>query len=858
MKKYLFITLLWLVTIGVVTNVLLVKAAPPLQQIQAADAIESLFTTVRITPNINLPDGDPTFTCFDMPLAVDPAARIVDVEVVVAQTHTWVGDLIYQIWNPDGQHVTMMHRPGRTGSGFGDSSNLLTNSPLTFGNAYTDDAETMGNTLGNTDTICLDDGRCHYFPNRDEDLASLASFAGMAGGAVAGTWQFCASDNGIGDTGPLSTVTLHVNYTMPDISACTIGGWQPVAAVHTGRSRVGLTYSSATGNFYLVGGEAEGGDRNIPIEEYDPTADVWTEKSNLTVGVSNSGATAVGAYIYVPGGYDGTSGRDDMQRYDPVADEVAMMAPMPAPNSAHGVTTLDGKVYVMGGSPTGIVGTTNYIYDVAANEWHTGAPLPVAVQYTAVTNDGAYIYVMGGNTTNLATVQRYDPITDNWDALADMKTGRGGPAAFFDGVNLWAVGGGWSSYLASTEYWDGAAWQTGPALNTGARTVGAAYGGGMALKAAGWNGTYLTEAELLSLDCGQPDIEVNPGELSLTLGIGQAAAATLTINNTGNSALEWTTTEAPPLRPVAIPDPVELPPLSSQIPVQPGETLSSYVEYGLPFPDTTPYLPLDFPVSPVGGGLSYYADRNAFNADNPGLPVEDFEAGNVSAGSVRACPAPFDTHTNNECFNPGELLPGILFQDDPGATVEGLALLGPGFNNNPSISLVANTLSEAFHIYFTAPVNAVGMDLQSHFADGLVDITVYAWDGTTVLGATPAAATNSGNFWGVVADQPIGRITIYSPSGEAEGVDNLAFGYVGVCSVPADIPWATATPANGATAPGASDDIQVMFDTSGLTVGNTYTGTLCINSNDPDEPHVVVPLSLTVDMAKLYLPAIVR
>ena len=38
-----------------------------------------------------------------------------------------------------------------------------------------------------------------------------------------------------------------------------------------------------------------------------------------------------------------------------------------------------------------------------------------------------------------------------------MDTGRGGATAFFDGVNVWAVGGGWSSYLGSTEYFDGQA-----------------------------------------------------------------------------------------------------------------------------------------------------------------------------------------------------------------------------------------------------------------------------------------------------------------------------------------------------------------------------------------------------------------
>jgi subtilisin-like proprotein convertase family protein len=466
---------------------------------------DGCFATVTITPNAALPDGDPTLTCFDMALGAPPSATIVDVEVVAGVTHTWVGDLIYQIVHPGGDHVTMMDRPGRTGSGAGDSSNLLSNAPLTFGDAFGDDAETMGNTIGGDQVICQDDGRCAYVPNRDEDLTSLVNFADLAGANASGTWQFCASDNAGADTGTVTTVTLNVTCQQPPgVAACTIGNWQSVADVNNGRSRTGLAYSAVTGKFYLLGGEGESGNRALPIEEYDPATDIWTDKSLLNVNISNSGAAAVGAYIYVPGGYDGATARDEMQRYDPAADAVTTVAPMPGANYAHAVTSLDGAVYVLGGSSTGAAGSTNYIYDVATDNWAAGAPLPTAVQYPAAATDGSYIYVIGGNTTNLATVQRYDPGENTWATIASLSTGRGGPGAFFDGANLWAIGGGWTSYLTSTEYWNGAGWQAGPAMNAGVRTMGAAYGGGIALKAAGWSGTYQTAAEVLEIDCHWP------------------------------------------------------------------------------------------------------------------------------------------------------------------------------------------------------------------------------------------------------------------------------------------------------------------------------------------------------------------
>ena len=56
-------------------------------------------------------------------------------------------------------------------------------------------------------------------------------------------------------------------------------------------------------------------------------------------------------------------------------------------------------------------------------------------------------------------------------------------------------------------------------------------------------------------------------------------------------------------------------------------------------------------------------------------------------------------------------------------------------------------------------------------------------------------------------------------------------------------------PLSGTTAAASSSTVDVTFDTTGLTVGSTYTGTLCVGSNDPVSPLVTVPLTLTVEAA---------
>ena len=74
------------------------------------------------------------------------------------------------------------------------------------------------------------------------------------------------------------------------------------------------------------------------------------------------------------------------------------------------------------------------------------------------------------------------------------------------------------------------------------------------------------------------------------------------------------------------------------------------------------------------------------------------------------------------------------------------------------------------------------------------------------------------------------------------------------CSAPADISWASVNLSSGMTAPGGSSSVEVTFDSTGLYAG-TYTGNLCITSNDPDPGPgngtdlVVVPLELTVEAA---------
>jgi hypothetical protein len=68
----------------------------------------------------------------------------------------------------------------------------------------------------------------------------------------------------------------------------------------------------------------------------------------------------------------------------------------------------------------------------------------------------------------------------------------------------------------------------------------------------------------------------------------------------------------------------------------------------------------------------------------------------------------------------------------------------------------------------------------------------------------------------------------------------------GACVAPEDVPWLSASPDSGTTPPGDSAGVDVTFDATGLAPGD-YAGALCVNSNDPATPLVVVPVEMTVE-----------
>lgn len=113
---------------------------------------------------------------------------------------------------------------------------------------------------------------------------------------------------------------------------------------------------------------------------------------------------------------------------------------------------------------------------------------------------------------------------------------------------------------------------------------------------------------------------------------------------------------------------------------------------------------------------------------------------------------------------------------------------------------------------------------------------------TVTLSGIPNGATGRFAFRYFVTDAgPSGNNSDYI------GIDSVEYVSAAptTCSAPVDIPWVTVTPISGTLPGGEATDLDVTFDSTGLATG-VYTTTLCINSNDPANPLVEVPLTLTV------------
>lgn len=269
---------------------------------------------------------------------------------------------------------------------------------------------------------------------------------------------------------PASAPTADPVATAPPI---TPGDWQPLRDMPTPRQQ--MPAAAAPGTIWITGGLVED-EVSAAVEGYEPAIDAWKQGPDLPVALHHHMATVYDGDVVVLGGWSAQGARLSATTHA----EVHVMTdggwenlpPLRQPRVAGAAVTVGERIVVVGGQDSGggLLDTVE-VYD--GTGWQEVAPLPTPREHVAAATDGRYVYVVGGrelsSDANLATVERYDPEADRWEALPDLPTARGGLAAVVVDGRLVAVGGEQpTGVFAEVEALDIAAgtWETLPAMRT--------------------------------------------------------------------------------------------------------------------------------------------------------------------------------------------------------------------------------------------------------------------------------------------------------------------------------------------------------------------------------------------------------
>jgi PKD repeat protein len=173
------------------------------------------------------------------------------------------------------------------------------------------------------------------------------------------------------------------------------------------------------------------------------------------------------------------------------------------------VVYYDGRLYRIGGYYNSIAQPWLYIYDIGTDTWSQGADLPAGRTYIDCEAIAGKIYCAGGllSGDTYSTLYIYDIGENTWDTGAPMPTGTGRYAyasAAFDGF-YFIIGGSQygGNYLSSMMVYDPSSdtWDTTRAsMNTTRRYHSVGVINGKIYVAGGYNGAYLSSAEVYDPD----------------------------------------------------------------------------------------------------------------------------------------------------------------------------------------------------------------------------------------------------------------------------------------------------------------------------------------------------------------------
>jgi len=320
-----------------------------------------------------------------------------------------------------------------------------------------------------------------------------------------------------------------------------------------------------------------------------------------------------------------------------------------------------------------------------------------------------------------------------------------------------------------------------------------------------------------------PDIEVTPLELNATLCPDTQETQQLTICNVGDVPLTWDLTEV-------------VPPKGTQDVLWDNGPMVTHPSGGYNG-NPASALQTALGMNTYGFGNQYYYQYRM---------ADDFEITEPAGCQVDQVTF-YAYQTGTYGYPPVSTMTGLYYQiwdgspDDPGSSVV--------FGDLVTNRMTSTGWSGIYRVLDTAltdssrPIMADVASAGVHLPPGTYWLE-WMTDGSGASGPwappiTILGQTTTGNglqyttAWAAALD---------TGTSTQQG---LPFVVEGTCGPPPDLTWLSEDPLAGTVDPGQCQAVDVTFDSTGLTAG-TYLGSLDIDSNDPDEPTVNVPVQLTV------------
>ncbi|XP_062899368.1 kelch-like protein 5 isoform X3 [Mobula hypostoma] len=236
--------------------------------------------------------------------------------------------------------------------------------------------------------------------------------------------------------------------------------WTHVANMNGRRLQFGVAVLDD--KLYVVGGR-DGLKTLNTVECYNPKTKSWSIMPPMSTHRHGLGVEVLEGPMYAVGGHDGWSYLNTVERWDPQARQWNFVASMSVPRSTVGVAVLNGKLYAVGGRDGSSCLKSVECFDPHTNKWTPCAQMSKRRGGVGVATWNGFLYAIGGHdapASNLTSrlsdcVERYDPKTDTWTAVAPMSISRDAVGVCLLGDRLYAVGGyDGQSYLNTVEAYD--------------------------------------------------------------------------------------------------------------------------------------------------------------------------------------------------------------------------------------------------------------------------------------------------------------------------------------------------------------------------------------------------------------------